>query len=227
MRYLEGFTLVLALAFADVSMAQVCCPAGCVQNGSGCVTSGPTPATCGTVQCPSWGNSGGGGGGSTSGPTVQVSQPLPCVESTDAEAKAMVDKYANKCEADLTATAEFYGCLVEDDAGKAQDRALNMTCAQRKAAYAAECAARCQKFAINYVNLCKSHAKGIDGFWQDTFGDLGGTKYPSARVEGCGPAPKAAGPTAPRPKDAGAAPIKPASTIANTPKDANAPVKRF
>ncbi|HTR59849.1 MAG TPA: hypothetical protein VMM27_16845 [Casimicrobiaceae bacterium] len=226
MRYLQWFALFVAVAIGDVSMAQVCCPAGCVQSGSGCVKSGPTPTACGTVQCPAWGNSS-SGGGSGSGPTVQFPQPLPCVESTDAEAKAMVDKYANKCEADLTATAEFYGCLVEDEAGKAQDKALNMTCGQRKAAYAAECAARCRTFAINYVNLCKSHAKGMDGFWQDAFGDLGGTKYPSARVEGCGPAPKAAGPTAPRPKDAGGGPIKPAGTLANTPKDANAAVKHF
>jgi hypothetical protein len=138
----------------------------------------------------------------------------------------MIDKYANKCEADLTATAEFYGCLFEDEAGKAQDKALNMTCAQRKAAYAAECADRCKKFATDFVNLCKSHAGGADGFWQTYFGDLGGTKYPAARVEGCGPPPKAAGPTAQRPKDAGTA-ARPGAPVANTPQNSSLPPRRW
>lgn len=223
MRHIKWFALLLVFGF-NGAMAQVCCPPACVQNGNGCVTSGPTPAACAPVAC-SWGSSGSGSsGGGTSGGVVFGGTP-GCIPPNAMDDQ--VKKDADKCVADLTATAEFWGCLFEDEVGKAQDKALNMTCAQRKAAYAAECSARCQKFALNHDNICQSQAKGIDGFWQDAFGDLGGTKYPAARVEGCGPPPKAAGPTAPRPKDAGGAPVRPPGTIAPTPKDTGAPVRHF
>lgn len=226
MRHTMWFALLLVFG-CNAAMAQVCCPAGCVQNANTCVTSGPTPAACAPIPC--WGTSGGtgsSGGGSSGGASSEFPQPAPCLPPNGPDGNAMIKKYADKCLADLTATAEFWGCLFEDEAGKAQDKALNMTCAQRKAAYAAECSARCTKFSTNYVNLCQSHAKGADGFWQDAFGDLGGTKYPAARVEGCGPPPKPAGPTAPRPKDAGGA-AKPPGPIAPTPKDTGAPVRHF
>lgn len=47
---------LLALAFVGLPMgtlAQVCCPAGCVQDNNRCVTTGPTPRSCGTVACAS------------------------------------------------------------------------------------------------------------------------------------------------------------------------------
>ena len=36
--------------------------------------------------------------------------------------KATVDAATNKCVSDLTANAQFFGCLFEDDAGKAEDK---------------------------------------------------------------------------------------------------------
>lgn len=61
---------------AAPAAAQVCCPQGCVQNGAGCVRTGPTPTACARVACrpsgpptsagsgrPSAGGSGRTGGG--------------------------------------------------------------------------------------------------------------------------------------------------------------------
>jgi len=183
--------LLSILLLARPAGAQVCCPAGCVQDNNACVTTGPPPhLSCGTVACNSppagSGTSGSGGGG------VSVYNPSSggCPDADQATQAAAT----NKCIADLTANAEFWGCLFEDAAGKAEDRKLNMTCAERKAAYAQECRSNCALYANMITNGCEGGwlegAERTNYLWKASFAGVGGTKYGAARVEGCGPPPK-------------------------------------
>lgn len=63
----------LLAAFGTPVSAQVCCPAGCVQDGARCVRTGPTPSACALVACPA---GGGSRGAQTSGGRQRVSVPI-------------------------------------------------------------------------------------------------------------------------------------------------------
>src|SRR5215218_9290899 len=113
MRYLGLLMVIVAYAFASPAFAQVCCPAGCVQNGNSCQTTGANPRTCNRVSCPpSPGNSSGGSGsGQTYVSPVQL--PSQCIDMNPTQ--ATVDAATNECGNDLTGNAMFWGRLFEDD----------------------------------------------------------------------------------------------------------------
>jgi hypothetical protein len=54
MRYLRVVILLSIFSFGmnATVFAQICCPAGCVQDANRCVTTGPNPRTCNTVPGP-------------------------------------------------------------------------------------------------------------------------------------------------------------------------------
>jgi hypothetical protein len=187
--------LVLLVAGASMLLATLdaaaalCCPPGCVQNGNGgCVTTGPAPQVCGHVACSGAGNDvGSGGGGSGIAPPAQGPAPPPpaCFEtgaSPEMEASA-----AAKCMTAVSANAQLLGCLLEDDAGKREDKRTGLTCAQREAAMAKQCASRCETFAHLTVDRTCTYDGFTDRMWQIAFGDLAGPAVGVARVDGCGP----------------------------------------
>jgi hypothetical protein len=186
--------LVLLVAGASMLLAtfdaaaELCCPAGCVQNGNGgCVSTGAAPHVCGKVTC-SGGNVGSGGGGGGGGGTTPRGQgPVtPTCSATGATAAADAS-VAAKCVAALTANAQLLGCLLEDDAGKREDKRTGLTCAQREAALAKQCASRCETFAhLSVDNYCPYEGY-TERMWQIAFGDLAGPAVGFARVDGCGP----------------------------------------
>lgn len=74
---LRWVALVWLCALAGPALAQVCCPAGCVQDGARCVRTGPTPTACSRVACQATGGGGQGatGGGSRGGSAVVYPRP--------------------------------------------------------------------------------------------------------------------------------------------------------
>lgn len=72
--WLLGWVMLGSLGLAPLPVAaQVCCPAGCVQNGAACVRTGPTPTACARVDCAPRGPAPGGatsGGGARGSPGV-------------------------------------------------------------------------------------------------------------------------------------------------------------
>jgi len=92
----------------------------------------------------------------------------------------------------LSSNAKFVGCLFEDDAGKAEDKRTGLTCVNRQAALAAQCRARCAKFAELTTNRFCKFDGWTDQQWQNAFGDIGGQVVGSAHVEACGPKLKTA-----------------------------------
>ena len=179
MRYLLLLVFVSIFGLSTPLSAQICCPAGCVQDSNRCVTTGPNPRTCNSVPCSGAapGSSGGSGGNSY----VAPARPIPYCPFLN-PTPASRDAATNQCVATLTGNAQFWGCLFEDDAGKAEDQRTGLSCADRQKALANQCRARCARFA-SYQSAC------IDGAvsWQQAFGDIGGQTYGSARVDLCGP----------------------------------------
>ena len=178
-----------AIAFACVltpeAVAQVCCPNGCVQDGNHCVTTGPNPRSCTPVACAPGGSRGPSGGGSTSGGASYPVQPSSqCMPAGPTQAN--IDAATNKCMKALRSNAELFGCMLEDDAGKAEDQRTGMSCPRRQAALAAQCRTRCVNFAKGVTESC-----GGDDFpnqvWHAVFKDIGGDTVGSARVKDCGP----------------------------------------
>lgn len=76
MRYLRVVILVTIFGFGlnMTVFGQICCLAGCVQDGSRCVTTGPNPRTCRSVPC-SPGSPGPGGGNGGGAPAVIFTRP--------------------------------------------------------------------------------------------------------------------------------------------------------
>lgn len=51
-RAIASLLFLALLGLPSLGRAQVCCPAGCVQNNSGCVSAGAIHSPCPRVQCP-------------------------------------------------------------------------------------------------------------------------------------------------------------------------------
>jgi hypothetical protein len=179
MRYLRLVILlsIFGFGFNATTFAQICCPAGCVQDASRCVTIGPNPRSCNTVQCRPGNPPGGGTGGGA--PAVIFPRPTCFLLNRTPAAR---DARTNQCVADLRGRAQLWGCLFEDDAGRAEDLRTGLSCPDRQAALANQCRARCAKFAM-WEGSCRS----TDQVWQEFFGDIGGDRYGSARIDLCGP----------------------------------------
>src|SRR5262245_21009909 len=179
MRYLRLVILlsIFGFGFNTTVFGQICCPAGCVQDANRCVTIGPNPRTCNSVPCT-------GGpqrpGGPPVGGGVVHFPPPPCILLNRTQAAR--DAVTNQCVADLRGRAQLWGCLFEDDAGRAEDLRTGLSCPDRQAALASQCRARCAKFAM-WEGTCRSR----DQAWQEFFGDIDGSAYGSARIDLCGP----------------------------------------
>jgi hypothetical protein len=107
-------------------------------------------------------------------------QPPGCVylnKNTTAVWRAI-----RRCVKALSASAQRFGCSLEDATGRAEDQRTGLSCPARQAALASQCEARCWTFAV-HQNNCESE----DVLWQGVFGDIGGFSYGSARVDLCGP----------------------------------------
>jgi hypothetical protein len=182
MRYLLPLILFSIFALSTPASAQICCPAGCVQDSNRCVTTGPNPRVCNSVPC-AGGGSGGGGGGSGSGTYVVIplpARPSPCRPYyPDAAARA---EGVYQCLTALGGSAQVWGCFFEDDAGRAEDRRTGLSCPARQRALTSQCRNRCERF-VAAMSTCYN----IHDMWQRVFGDIGGTVYGSARVDLCGP----------------------------------------
>ena len=197
-RSLQVLALALALALAcgvaSEAAAQVCCPAGCVQNNDSCVTTGANPHACQTVTCTGGGSSGSGSGSGSSGGGTGF-QPIPpqgqsCFDLHPTQAK--INEVTSWCVSSLVVNAQLIGCLFEDDAGKAEDKRTGLTCAQRQAALARQCNTRCANFAQQITHTVCTNDDFTDQAWVVAFGDLDGKVVGSARVAGCGPRLKTA-----------------------------------
>jgi hypothetical protein len=188
MRYLKLIILVLAYAVISPAFADVCCPSGCVPtyayNSTACVYTG-TQNFCGYGSTCS-GGSGRSSGGSGSGQTYVSPPQVPpqCIPLNPT--KATVDAATNKCVNDLTGNAMFWGCLFEDDAGRAEDQRTGLTCAERQAALAKQCLKRCAAFA-SYSTHTFCVGSDPNYVWHIFFGDIQGEFVGSARVDLCGP----------------------------------------
>ncbi len=183
MRYLRLIIFsIFCFGLNTPVFAQICCPAGCVNeyNPPRCVTTGPNPRACYSVPCSQ--SSGGSGGGSGGGQTsVVYPLPLPyCPPSYPTPASR--DAATNQCVATLAGNAQFWGCLFEDDAGRAEDQRTGLSCADRQRALANQCRARCERYVASLFFCSDTSA-----VWQRVFGDIGGFVYGSARVDLCGP----------------------------------------
>jgi hypothetical protein len=184
MRCLTLAILVFTYALISPASAQVCCPAGCVQDANRCLTTGPNPRSCNTVTC--GGGSGSSSGGSGRGSAVVFPRPIQPQCGSSNPTQAMVDATTNKCVNDLTANATFWGCLFEDAAGKAEDERTGLSCPDRQAALAKQCRNRCASFASTSTRTwCVGRTP--DMVWNTFFGDISGHMVGSARVERCGP----------------------------------------
>jgi hypothetical protein len=176
MNYLRLILLLAMSAFATPVFAQVCCPQGCSQDANRCVFNG-TNRTCNSIACPPPppSNTSGGGSGErrVSPPWVPCTAGYPTQEARDIA--------TNTCVAHLAATATFWGCTFEDDAGRAEDQRTGLSCAARQAALAQQCRARCAAFARSVVTC-----KGLNEVWPQSFGDIGGDRYGYARIDLCG-----------------------------------------
>ena len=181
MRYLWLGLLVSMSGFSTPAFSQICCPAGCVNdyNPPRCVTTGPNPRICNSVPCSSSPGSSGGGGGGQTYVVPQIPPPYcPPAYPTPASREAAT----NECVAALSGNAMFWGCLFEDDAGRAEDQRTGLSCADRQRALANQCRARCERYAAS-LYFCNDR----NDVWQRVFGDIGGSVYGSARVDLCGP----------------------------------------
>jgi hypothetical protein len=178
MLYLWLGLLVSMFGFSTPTFAQqICCPRGCSQDANRCVFNGTT-RTCASIACP--GTSQGTPGGVGPGQPGVTFPGVPCTSTY--ETQSARDMATNQCVAALTANAQLWGCLFEDDAGRAEDQRTGLTCAARQAALAMQCRARCAAY-ITSVVTCRGSTEN----WQQAFGDIGGISYGHARIDRCGP----------------------------------------
>jgi hypothetical protein len=185
MRYLRLVILVSIFGFGlNTAVFAVCCPGGCVENGyGGCWLNGTNnycaPTSLSSCQGSS-GSSGGGSGGRGGGVVYPPPQPPGCVylnKNTTAVWRAI-----RRCVKALSASAQRFGCSLEDATGRAEDQRTGLSCPARQAALASQCEARCWTFAV-HQNNCESE----DDLWRGVFGGIGGFSYGFARVDLCGP----------------------------------------
>lgn len=179
---LKLLLVLLGYALISPAAAQTCCPAGCVNtfNPDRCVTTGPVQNTCAPVPCAGGSNSSGGSGGGNQNYSVFQPPPIQCFDfnPTPASRAAATDQ----CVAQLSGSAQFIGCLFEDERGRAEDARTGLSCSAREAILTGQCRSRCARWALA-ANTCISS----DEAWQRAFGDIGGEHFGSARVELCGP----------------------------------------
>jgi len=186
-RYLKLVILILASAMVSPAFAQpslTCCPPGCVQNAPNqCVTTGPIQNSCGyTFACTGAGSpsSSGGSGGQTYVAPGNPPPPPPCRRLNPT--KATRDAATDACVNALTANAQFWGCGLEDAAGRAEDQKTGLSCPARQAVLANQCRSRCANLAL-YANSCSD----TNADWYAFSGDISGDQVGSARVDLCGP----------------------------------------
>lgn len=96
--------------------------------------------------------------------------------------KAAIDSETRRCVNVLSGNAQFWGCLFEDAAGRAEDQRTGLSCPARKAALAKQCGALCRNFASMRTNCTDENND-----WTEAFGDIGGFMFGSANVDLCGP----------------------------------------
>jgi hypothetical protein len=182
MRYLGLIALVLMYPIVPAK-ADMCCPSNCVPdyNPNQCVAIATWNA-CGAAKVCGGTSSNTPSRSGSGNRTYQVQGPIiQCVRANTT--RADIENETNACVAALSANAEFYGCLFEDDAGRAEDQRTGLSCPDREARLAKQCKKRCLSFAIEKVTPpCPR-----DETWQAVFGSIGGNYYGSARVELCGP----------------------------------------
>ena len=184
MRYLKLMILIWASAMISPAFAQnrTCCPRGCVQNAPNqCVTTGPIQISCGyTFACTGAGSpsSSGGSGGQSYQAPGNLPAPPPCIRLNPT--KASRDAATDACVNALTANAQFWGCGLEDAAGRAEDQKTGLSCPARQAALANHCRSRCVGLALA-ANSCTDPNTA----WQAFFGDISGEQVGSARVDLC------------------------------------------
>ena len=183
MRYLRLVILISMFGLGlNTTAFAVCCPGGCVENGyGGCWRTG-TNNYCAPTSCQgSSGSSRGGSGGTNTYVAPQIPPPY-CPKSYSTAAQ--IDTATNQCVDRLSANAMFWGCLLEDDAGRAEDQRTGLSCADRQKALANQCRARCARYVAS-LYFCSD----TNEVWQriGNFGDIGGYTYGSARVDLCGP----------------------------------------
>jgi hypothetical protein len=149
MRYLKLIILFLAYAMISPAFADVCCPSGCVpsyalQFDRVCLHGYPEFLRL-WLYLPRefWRLVRRLRLGTDLVSPRQV--PTQCIPLNPT--KAMVDAGTNKCVNDLTGNAQFWGCLFEDDAGRAEDQRTGLSCAERQAALAKRCLKRCAAYA--------------------------------------------------------------------------------
>jgi hypothetical protein len=112
------------------------------------------------------------------GQVRQLGPSCAFLNPTPASREAATDRCVNE----LSANATLFGCLFEDDAGRAEDKRTGLNCAARQAALANQCRDRCVAFASD-----SSNCRYPDDVWNQVFGDIAGDAVGSARVELCGP----------------------------------------
>jgi len=181
MRRLKLIIFFLAYAVVTPTFAEVCCPSGCSQDSNRCVYNG-TQNTCPQVACtgrPSGPSAGTGTGSVYVGPVSLPPSP-PCVRlnRTQASRAAATDACVNA----LTSNAQFWGCIFEDDAGRAEDQRTGLSCGARQAALANQCRSRCANVALESSSCMDPNVT-----WRAFFGNISGDQVGSARVDLCGP----------------------------------------
>src|ERR1700738_1304904 len=182
MRYLKVAILLLSFAVIPRAFAQ-CCPNGCSQdfNPNRCVVNG-TQNSCGaSFACPVSPPPPTGGSTGTGTHWIGTSpEPPPCVRLNPT--KVLRDAATDTCVNALTANAKFWGCLFEDDAGKAEDQKTGLSCGGRQEVLANQCRGRCAGLAADARSCIDPNTE-----WQAFFGDISGEQVGSARVDLCGP----------------------------------------
>ena len=147
MRYLRLVILISIFGFGlnTTVFAQICCPAGCVQDGGRCVTVCSSQRTCRSVPCAGGSSSSGGGG--SGGRQTLVTPPWlggNCVlANRTPETRAAA---TNQCVAVLAANANLFRCLFESNADRDEDVRTGLSCKDRQAALANQCRAPLREF---------------------------------------------------------------------------------
>jgi hypothetical protein len=100
--------------------------------------------------------------------------------------KAQVDEARNQCVNALTRSAQLRDCVFEDDAGRAEDKRIGLSCPDRQAALAKQCLKRCAGYASDATHLVCAGSYPLT-LWHVSFGDISGDTGSSARVDLCGP----------------------------------------
>jgi hypothetical protein len=112
----------------------------------------------------------------------QIPSECPLMDPTEAQ----IDAATNECVKQLTDTAQVWGCLFEDDAGRAEDKRTGLSCHDRQAALAKQCRKRCANYASDTTHLvCTGSYPNI--VWHISFGDVSGDTSGSAQIDLCGP----------------------------------------